>query len=254
MNIRLHTPKSMKNGSGIASWKQFMLSLLATTISIALTFGTAAGVDYKKKQKEKYEIVMMVIYDMYNSLVALEKADSMICQSIQLQRQIAEDTTLFDTMKFQLGMLLPKPQFTETTEKIFSSNIETINTVGNVFFTEYVAEFYQDRQYYKTIICDSIYKNVSSNYSFTTLKGCLNFDYSMYALLSSSLLDTMWKLYERCKQIMDISDKKIEVYQMKRKQMEAGMTEKTVTRRLTMHEIVQLQEKIENAKKKITQE
>ena len=41
---------------------------------------------------------------------------------------------------------------------------------------------------------------------------------------------------------------------MKRKQMEAGMTEKTVTRRLTMHEIVQLQEKIENAKKKITQE
>ena len=61
-------------------------------------------------------------------------------------------------------------------------------------------------------------------------------------------------LFKISKGIMDISDKKIEVYQMKRKQMEAGMTEKTVTRRLTMHEIVQLQEKIENAKKKITQE
>ena len=37
-------------------------------MSIALTFGTAAVVDYAKKQKEKRDIVMMVMYDMYNSL------------------------------------------------------------------------------------------------------------------------------------------------------------------------------------------
>ena len=68
MNIKLHTPKSLKNGSGMASLKQFLLSLCATTVSIALTFGTAAFIDYNKKQKEKREIVMMVMYDMYNSL------------------------------------------------------------------------------------------------------------------------------------------------------------------------------------------
>ena len=53
MNIKLHTPKSLKAGSGMATMKQFLLSLLATTVSIVLTFGTAAIIDNNKKQKEK---------------------------------------------------------------------------------------------------------------------------------------------------------------------------------------------------------
>ena len=57
----------------MSSMKQFLLSILATTVSIALTFGTAAIIDHNKKQKEKREIVMMVMYDMYNSLKSIEK-------------------------------------------------------------------------------------------------------------------------------------------------------------------------------------
>ena len=83
MNIKLHTPKSLKTGSGMSSWRQFLLSLLATTVSIALTFGTAAVIDYNKKQSEKREIVMMVMYDMYNSLQEVKKADSMMYQAMQ---------------------------------------------------------------------------------------------------------------------------------------------------------------------------
>ena len=55
MNIKLHTPKSLKMGSGMSSVKQFLLSLFATSVSIALTFGTAGYLDYKKKQSEKRE-------------------------------------------------------------------------------------------------------------------------------------------------------------------------------------------------------
>ena len=51
MNIKLHTPKSLKAGSGMATLKQFLLSLIATTVSIVLTFGTAAIIDNNKKQK-----------------------------------------------------------------------------------------------------------------------------------------------------------------------------------------------------------
>lgn len=138
MNIKLHTPKTLKSGSGMGSIKQFLLSLLATTVSIALTFGTAAIVDYNKKQREKHEIVMMVMYDMYNSLKTIEKADSSIQQSKMIQRQIVEDTTQFDKQMTRLlvlvsGILI---DYTETTERIFSSSIESINTVGNVLFTE----------------------------------------------------------------------------------------------------------------------
>ena len=56
MNIKLHTPKSLKAGSGLSTVKQFVLSLIATSISIALTLGTAAIIDYQAKQKAKREI------------------------------------------------------------------------------------------------------------------------------------------------------------------------------------------------------
>ena len=142
MNIKLHTPKSLKAGSGMTSIKQFLLSLFATSVSIALTFGTAAIIDYNAKQKAKREIVMMVMYDMYNSLQLIQKADSTIQQAMDMQLQIAEDTSKFETLRYNFAQLMPKTEYTETTERIFSSSIETINTVGNVLFTENVAEFY----------------------------------------------------------------------------------------------------------------
>ena len=119
MNIKLHTPKTLKNGSGMGSMKQFMLSLLATTVSIVLTFGTAAVIDSNKKQKEKREIVMMVVYDMSNSLKQFERADSMLQESVKLQLKIAEDTSQFQKLKFNFAGLLPVVNYTETTERIF---------------------------------------------------------------------------------------------------------------------------------------
>ena len=119
MNIKLHTPKSLKAGSGMATTKQFLLSLLATTVSIALTFGTAAIIDYNKKQKEKRAIAMMVMYDMYNTLESVARADSAFRLSLDYQRQIAEDTTRFDELKFQLIHIIPRIDYTETTERIF---------------------------------------------------------------------------------------------------------------------------------------
>ena len=103
MNIKLHTPKSLKTGSGMATMKQFLLSIVATSISIALTFGTAAILDYNKKQKEKREIVMMVMYDMYNSLKSIQKADSTIQQAMDMQLQIAEDFSRFDALRYNLA-------------------------------------------------------------------------------------------------------------------------------------------------------
>ena len=86
--------------------KDFLLSLLATTISIALTFGTAAVIDNNKEQNEKREIVMMVMYDMYNSLKSVEKADSMIHLSMQLQLQMTEDTSNSNKLRYRIAQLM----------------------------------------------------------------------------------------------------------------------------------------------------
>ena len=251
MNVKLHTPKSLKAGSGMASLKQFLLSIFATTVSIALTFGTAAIIDYNKKQSEKREIVMMVMYDMYNSLKSVEKADSMIRHTMEVQRQIAEDTSQFNKLKFQLVFLVPRVDYTEATERIFSSSIETINTVGNVLFTENVAKFYQMRQFYKTAICDSIANELERNNPFTTIRGTVNYAYSINALLSYNILKDLRHLYALCKQMMEVTDEEIDVYQKEREQIEKGLHEEDVVSDSIMNEIMELQRNIDELNVKI---
>ncbi|MBQ2208578.1 MAG: hypothetical protein II404_01270 [Prevotella sp.] len=251
MNIKLHTPKTLKSGSGMGSIKQFLLSLLATTVSIALTFGTAAIVDHNKKQREKHEIVMMVMYDMYNSLKTIEKADSSIQQSMKIQRQLVEDTTQFDKQMTRLlvlvsGILI---DYTETTERIFSSSIESINTVGNVLFTENVAEFYRCRQMYKAQVCDSVL-NKMAGAPFTSLKGTLDFDYMGYALTSIGLTKSMKQQYAQCKQMMEVSDEEIDAYRQQREQIDRGSSEDESTDSM-INEIIQHQRYIERQKSKL---
>ena len=251
MNIKLHTPKSLKMGSGMASMKQFLLSLFATSVSIALTFGTAAIIDYKAKQKAKREIVMMVMYDMYNSLQSIERADSMIRQSMDIQRQIAEDTTKFEAQRYIFAQLMPKAEYTETTERIFSSSIETINTVGNVLFTENVAEFYQMRKLYKTSICDSIANDLARSQPFFSLKNLLNFEYSFHAIVSSGMLKDMQRKYAQCKQMMEISDKDIDAYREQREQIDKSMMDDDASGDSLENRFLQIQETIEAAKARL---
>ena len=251
MNIKLHTPKSLKMGSGMASMKQLLLSIIATTISIALTFGTAAFLDSKKKESEKREIVMMVMYDMYNSLQSIEKADSTIQQALNMQLQIAEDTTKFEAQRYMFAQLMPKAEYTETTERIFSSSIETINTVGNVLFTENVAEFYQMRKFYKTSVCDSIANELTRSQPFSSLKNSLDFEYSFHAIVSSGILKDMQRLYVQCKQMMEISDEDIDAYREQREQIDKSMMSDDASGDSLENRFLQIQETIEEAKARL---
>ena len=251
MNIKLHTPKSLKAGSGMSSMKQFLLSLLATTVSIALTFGTAAIVDNNKKQKEKREIVMMVMYDMYNSLNSLAVADSSLHQLMDYQRQIAEDTTLFRTLKFQMVKMLPRTDYTETTERIFSSNIESINTVGNVLFCETVSEFYMNRKQYKTEICDSIFSELKREMPYETLKGTLDFDFFFHTILSGTILNDMHQKYVQCQQMMEVTDEQLELYHKKREDMKKSTTDVNHVQDSLFQELRKIETRKEDAKKKL---
>ena len=234
----------------MASLKQFLLSIFATTVSIALTFGTAAIIDYNKKQSEKREIVMMVMYDMYTTLKAAEKADSNIHRAMDIQLRIAQDTSQYQSLKYQLVIKMPRLDYTETTERIFSSSIETINTVGNVLFTENVAEFYQNRQLYKSTVCDSMVAEISQRAHFTTVRGMLDTDYLSYALLSKSILKDMRHLFAQCKQMMDVTDEEIEAYRQEREEMEESMSEDGGAD-FAEEDVILLQKRIEEAKKKL---
>ena len=188
---------------------------------------------------------------MYNSLQSIEKADSTIQQAMDMQLQIAEDTTKFDALRYKFALLIPKAEYTETTERIFSSSIETINTVGNVLFTENVAEFYQMRKLYNTMICDSIANGVARSQPFSSIKKSLNFEYSFYAIMSCSCLRDMQHLYAQCKQMMDISDEDIDAYREQRAKIDKGMMDDDASGDSLVNRFLQIQETIEAAKAKL---
>ena len=234
-----------------SSMRHFLLSLIATTVSIALTFGTAAIIDYNKKQQEKHEIVMMVMYDMYNTLQSVAHADSMIRLSMDLQRQIAEDTTLFNVLKYQFMINIPRIDYTETTEHIFSSNIETINTVGNVLFTENVAEFYQQRHFYKTNVCDTMMLNFQREAPYESVQRLLDYyDYFYTAIMSRQILLSMQNRFLQCQQMMNISDEEIEAYREKRKELNKSTIDEDSVETTIIDEVKELQQKIDDARKK----
>ena len=233
------------------TWKRFLLTLGATTMSIALTFGTAAVVDYAKKQKEKRDIVMMVMYDMYNSLKAVEEADSNIHEMMELQFQVAEDPSLFKEKYLEIVTNLPTIEYTETIERIFSSNIETINTVGNVFFTEKVAEFYNLRRYYKQYVSDSVYSRVLRQNVLSTLEDLLEYNYFTDAIMSNSLMWDMRRMYGLCQQMMNVTDEEIDAYIKKRETIEEGMVDIQESKLSAMEELNELSTKINTAKKKL---
>ena len=237
-------------GSGMASTKQFLLSILATTVSIALTFGTAAVIDYNKKQKEKREIVMMVMYDMYNSLKSVEIADSNIRKSLAIQLAMAEDSARYDSIKYQLVNTIPRLDYTETTERIFSSNIETISTVGNVPFTETVAAFYLKRRLYKTEVCDSIYNEIGKAAPFSSIGNAVSIDYFLYGLVSCGYLGDMQHQFAVCKQIMDVTDEEIEAYRKEREKVERSLPDIEKAKETVVNEINQLNKRLQKALKK----
>ena len=212
-----------------ATWNNFLLSLLATTISIVLTFGITAIINHKNERKEKRELVMMVMYDMSNSLQEIESVNSNLRESFDLQIQIAEDTSLFDyTTYLQLFSMVPMLNYNETVEHIFSSSIESINTIGNVLFVENVSEFYNLRRLYQTMICDS-----SKYGSFETLESVLDNDYSQFIFPSEMLYQRMKRSFVQCQQMMDISDEEIETYRKQREEMDEGMSVKDITGTIT---------------------
>jgi len=207
-----------KKDSCSSKMAQFWLSLIATTISIALTFGVAAIIDHYKKKSEQREIVMMVMYDMYTSLQSVERADQMIRESMEMQCQFAEDTTLFEKGRFKFPLLLPRIEYTKSVENIFNSSIETILTVSNVLFAEDVAAFFQARENYKTIICDSLFEEFAQNGIIYDLRSCIEYDYHMPALLSSALLEDMRMRFASCQRMVGVSDEELGAYIDRRKE------------------------------------
>ena len=215
MNINLHTPKSLKTGSGMATLKQFVLSLFATSVSIALTFGTAAIIDYKAKQKAKREIVKTIIYDFEQTIKAMEEADSVFSDAKRQQLLVAEHPEYFDSLHFSLvhaGAKGSTIQLSDITEKIFSSSIETFVTIGNANFITLVSEFYNARNSYKKMVLDVLNEDIKKNSTTESISAFFSINYGDYAFNNHVFLYDMKNTRNKCMKLMEISEEEMKEF------------------------------------------
>ena len=200
--------------------KQFLLSLVATTISIVLTFGTAAWIDGKKKEAARREMVMMILYDLSGSIEQAELCDAQLREGFTQQLAVASNPELLKENPFLFVQFVPYFNYTETVERIFSTNIETINTLGNVLFAENVSDIYHMRRQYKQEVSEKFMAEFGRAEGLNQYEQVMSVPFaSEYIYLSGTLIAKMKDDFSECQQMMGVSDADLATYRLKREEM-----------------------------------
>ena len=181
---------------------------------------------------------------------SLLKSDKTKTTLKQFLLSLLEDTTKFSELWYSIAGTLPQVSYTETTERIFSSSIETINTVGDVFFTEYVADFYRFRLQFKTMVCDSLVNSISRSSILERCQNFINFDYLTYGIMTTGCLNYMRQIFLECQQMMHVTDEEVLAYRNERKRIESRRSEGTDDMVESLKKLRQLQDDIDRGKLK----
>jgi hypothetical protein len=220
----------MKGLKELSAGKRFLMSLLATTVSIVLTFGTTAIIDRKKQRAEKREMVLMVMYDMRESLRECEQCQENMDAFCDLQVDLLAHPEKFYASVTNLLVNVPVLHYTTTTENIFKSNIETLRTIGNILFVESVSTFYEYRDKYKNDVVDQYL--LEGDRSIQNYGGLSKFDAPYYAYMGGMYYNILKQHFEECMALMKVSEEDLDVFSKERKRVEESilgesMVEKT---------------------------
>ena len=199
--------------------KQFLLTLLATTISIILTFGTSAIIDRRHKATAKKEMVMMILYDFDKTIEQVQYADSIFHQASKAQQEIALHPETFNSYRpcfISAIALINDNKFAETTEKIFSSNIETFNTLGNVNFVHEVSAFYNERRNYQEKVIGTFEEEVVGSRVMESLEGLFTVDFPTHCVSNKRSLVRLKSIRNRCMQMMKVSQEELKEFSRQR--------------------------------------
>ena len=196
---------------------KFLMTLAATTISIVLTFGTNAIVDRKKQNAAKREMVLMIMYDMRESLKEIEQCGKSIETFVDTQVEAVAHPREYGDYYATLVLNIPILSYATTTETIFRSNVETIQTIGNILFVESVSSFYDIRERYKREVADSFSEAASK--AIVGYERLRDFESDFYPFSSKAYLRLLKESFEQCKLMMKVKDKDLDVFSMQKQKI-----------------------------------
>ena len=135
-------------------WKDFFISVIGTAIGIAITFIVDGMLERRNKAQAQRLTAIMVIHDIDNSVQILkdmreeEEGNGELLRFILKQRDHLEGVP-YDTLTSVLGVLTDNRSdfsFDTSKEKIFNSDLDTWQNLGNMAFLDNVQTFYHYRQ------------------------------------------------------------------------------------------------------------
>ena len=235
--------------------KQFLLTLLATTISIILTFGTSAVIDRRHKERDKREMVKMIIYDFDKTIEQMENASSAFEKAKQHQQELALHPEYFDSLRFQFtdALLVAQMEFSETTENIFSSNIETFNTLGNVNFVHEVSSFYSMRHQYQENLLADYKKEVLESGLMESVGKIIKLDFPDYYFTNQVYLKSLKSTRDLCMKMMKVSEDEMKEFSNQRIVNEDHGEDYGISNEQLMKEMFEEEEILKQAIEKLEQ-
>ena len=135
-------------------WQQFFITVVGTAIGVALTFIVSGILERRSKAHAQRLTAIMVIHDIDNSVKIIEDMKKEEEQNGELlrfalkQRDHLEGMP-FDTLYSVLSILAASRSdfsFDSSKEKIFNSDLDTWQNLGNMAFLDNVQSFYHYRQ------------------------------------------------------------------------------------------------------------
>ena len=136
------------------NWKQFLVTLLGTAIGVGLTLFVNGLRDGYKRERAQRLTAIMAIHDIDNTIDLIkqlkegEEKSEKLLQSV-LMRQDSLDTVPYDTLTTALGYLVKSEEnfrFDRSKEKIFNSDLDTWQNLGNTRFIDNIQSFFFDRE------------------------------------------------------------------------------------------------------------
>ena len=143
--------------------KQFLTSVLATSIGLGLTFTVNKTVDNSKKEQAQRLTAMMVIHDMDESIETLKKirereeydhnVTKYVIDNLDKLESLSDDTLNIAMRYLCEGTSLSSDlEFNESSEKMFHSSQEAWSTLNDVSFIRNIEDFYKDRATFKQLL------------------------------------------------------------------------------------------------------
>ena len=237
--------------------KNFLLTLLATTFSIILTFGTTAIIDRRHKEAAKKEMVMMIIYDFDKTIEQVQYVDSVFRQAFKAQQDAILHPEHFNSYysTFMTSVQLTYTEFSETTEMVFSSNIETFNTLGNVNFIHEVSAFYNLRRFYQENVMDEFKNEVYGSGIAQSLENLIKVSFPDHYINNLNCLINLKKIRNRCVQMMKVSEEELKEFSRLRSVVEDEVSEEDERiHEQAVQEFIEAEKALIEAREKFTQD